>query len=241
MIKKIIFNPPFGTYITAPWATQVFGTYTYEKRSGLLFQIIKTFRPYDSGWINKIGFRNKGWKNIKTLRSDVIYSVAGLDGNTDWVKIFNRIPVNMKIHMELNASCPNVGGYDLPIHVMMLYAKFIPWVSIKLPPTDRNLSLASKAYKSGIRIFHCCNTIPLDRGGVSGPLLKPYSLDLIRSLKSTYSDITIIGGGGIYTPQDIDDYIEAGADHLALGTVFLNPTKLAKVINHLSNINWINI
>src|SRR5690606_12013187 len=97
----------------------------------------------------------------------------------------------------------------------------------KLPPVNYSL-LAEQAIAQGVRTFHCCNTLPSPGGGVSGKPLKPVALQCIRDLRARYASLqlTILGGGGITTPADIDDYAAAGADHFAVGTKVMNPKYL---------------
>ena len=77
-------------------------------------------------------------------------------------------------------------------------------------------------------MFHCCNTLPVPEGGMSGRPLKPVALDCIRDLRAKPfgNDPTIIGGGGVYALSDIDLYADAGADHVALATKTMNPKYL---------------
>ena len=74
--KQLFISPPFGNYFpsviinelitkvqkTNVQTTSIVGSFTLEPRPGLLSQIIKTLRysTEHQGWINKIGFRNKG-------------------------------------------------------------------------------------------------------------------------------------------------------------------------------------
>ena len=53
-----------------------------------------------------------------------------------------------------------------------------------------------------------CNKCDYIFGGLSGPSVKPYSLDLIRYIKSKYKDTVVIGGGGIRSIKDVKDYKE---------------------------------
>lgn len=52
-------------------------------------------------------------------------------------------------------------------------------------------------YQSGFRQFHCCNTLPCDKGGISGPILIPHTKKFISYIKNKYSDVEVIAGGGI--------------------------------------------
>lgn len=81
------------------------------------------------------------------------------------------------------------------------------------------------AYKVGIRRFHATNTLPVPAGGLSGKALKRISLDVVKRLKDAKPDITIIGGGGITTPEDVAHFKAAGASHVAVASALLKPTR----------------
>ena len=40
----LFISPPFGNYLNLPYTTSIKGSFTYEPRSGLFVQILKTFR-----------------------------------------------------------------------------------------------------------------------------------------------------------------------------------------------------
>jgi len=100
-------------------------------------------------------------------------------------------------------------------------------VVVKLPPIHYEL-IVEQARAAGVRAFHCCNTLPIPAGGISGVPLKPLSLRCIRFLRATQAgdQLVLIGGGGVYTVADIETYAAAGADHVALGTKTMNPRLL---------------
>ncbi|MEX0741236.1 MAG: hypothetical protein WD079_00465, partial [Phycisphaeraceae bacterium] len=47
-----------------------------------------------------------------------------------------------------------------------------------------------------------------------------------RLLGNLNDDVTIIGGGGITDVADIDNYIKAGVQHVAVGTKVMSPLYL---------------
>ena len=233
MIKKAIISPPFGNYISLKGATSVRGTYTLKKRKGLILQVLKTVRPVEDGWVNKIGFRNPGIKSIKNFKEDAIYSIAGFN-REDWRELVALIPKHATV--EVNISCPNVGAYDIDAYVLSHYVTRFKQVSVKIPPTDQALSMAIFAYSTGVRLLHLCNTLPSERGGISGKQLKEYVLPLVKQIKARCPLAKIIAGGGIYSIQDVKDYKEAGADYFSLSTIFLRPWKLRKVYKYIDSL-----
>ncbi len=108
------------------------------------------------------------------------------------------------------------------------------WCILKLSPTTEEGDI-DMFYKKGFRQFHCsntimqkCNTCDYVFGGLSGPSVKPYSLDLIRYIKSKYKDTVVIGGGGIRNLKDVEDYEKAGADHFSVSSLCFNPIMFLK-------------
>jgi dihydroorotate dehydrogenase len=70
------------------------------------------------------------------------------------------------------------------------------------------------------------------RGGLSGTLCKERSTQLIRQTKQKWGNrFTIIGCGGIQTPQDALEKLEAGADLLQLitGMIFEGPHLMSEI------------
>jgi dihydroorotate dehydrogenase len=102
-------------------------------------------------------------------------------------------------------------------------------VIAKLPPLDWR-ALASRLYAEGVRHFHACNTLPTPRGGLSGKPLKPLALSVVRDLRQAFGgSVVIVGGGGVTTPEDALEYREAGADHVAAGSVLLSPLRWGRL------------
>jgi dihydroorotate dehydrogenase len=244
-LMPLVISAPFGNYIQPKGATPTLGTFTLHRRPGRLWQIIKTVRYHKAqrAWVNKIGLRNPGidWlaKRVERERCDVsdkIVSIHGFDSQ-QWSALLDRIKRIKPLAVELNMSCPNVGQIDWPPELFPRALDTNRKIIVKLPPVNYDLML-EQAVAAGIRIFHCCNTLPVPAGGMSGQPLKPKSLDCIRDLRAKPfgNKLTIIGGGGVYRLNDIDDYAQAGADHIALGTKTMNPLYL---LSHRSLIPFI--
>ena len=51
---------PFGNYIKTKNTRSVVGSFTLERRTGLLRQIATTLRYRDGAWYNALGLRNPG-------------------------------------------------------------------------------------------------------------------------------------------------------------------------------------
>jgi dihydroorotate dehydrogenase len=84
----------------------------------------------------------------------------------------------------------------------------------------------------GFKQIHCCNTLPVKEGGLSGKTLRPYVNKLINIIRDNWGDsIEIIAGGGVENIQHVDDYLTLGADHISLGTICFTPWRVKALIN----------
>ena len=83
----------------------------------------------------------------------------------------------------------------------------------------------------GYNTIHACNTLPTEKGGLSGKMIVPYTMNLIDYIKNTHDGVTVIAGGGVYSKQDAQNYLNAGADHISLGSVCFTPWKIKGIIN----------
>ncbi len=229
MIKPIIISPPFGTHINVDWATSVKGTHTaYPRPGNRILKALKTLRPIHEGWVNNIGLINEGVDAADYSNPDHIYSVAAVDALEEWYHILGTVPGNRII--ELNVSCPNAHKTNPNFGILGLLRLKFKLVIVKLPPFKAQaMPLVDLATQVGITHFHCCNTIPTPRGGISGRKLKPYSLHMINDIKKKYPNVTIIGGGGIYDHYDVKDYWDAGATHFSLSTIWFKPWQVLGV------------
>lgn len=229
-MKDVILSPPIGSWLKLSWATSVVGTFTYRKRQGKWLQGLKTIRSTNGGWVNKVGLKNPGLENpdmiYKIIKlKDSIISIHGFSYD-EWLLLCNWFLKDVLRHLtlELNVSCPNVITTEVDPRIFEMFSTQFENVIVKLPPN--NIDIFRSAYANGIRSFHCCNTLPTNKGGESGSVLKPFSLKMIEQIRKEVDDVNIIGGGGIYTPTDIDDYLLAGADKISLSTVFFTPWKV---------------
>ena len=231
----LVISAPFGNYVQPTGATATLGTFTLEPRPGRLWRVLSTVRYYRrlGAWVNRIGLRNPGVRWLldhvaakKIDVSDKIISIHGFNAD-QWFGLLDQIGHIRPLAIELNMSCPNVGQIDWPTDLFARANKCVAAIIVKLPPVHYG-TMADQAVDHGLKFFHCCNTLPIPIGGLSGRPLKPVALQCIRDLRcrSYGNDLTIIGGGGIREPRDIDEYHNAGANHFALGTKLMNPRYL---------------
>lgn len=243
-MHKLIISAPFGNYISISEVTSTIGTFTYQKRAGIcnrIWKILSTVRYYSKlkEWINKLGLPNPGILSIKSQDCiGKILSIYGFNKN-EWenlIKISNQLN---PIALEMNFSCPNVNKAAIKEITMAsqfaLRSCTFPIIA-KLPPI-RWMDFVHPLYKEGIRWFHLCNTIPTPSGGLSGKVLKQYSLWAIEEVKDLYRDTIIIGGGGITNTNDIDDYLHIGAKHVSIASLLCNPFYIKKIFRLRDYVN----
>lgn len=239
MLKPLIISAPFGNWINHAHATSTLGTFTLKYRGGLnyrLWRMLMTLRYSwtTKSWRNKLGLPNPGLRSLSepvgqhaVYYDDKIISIFGFNKD-EWNELARLIAdVYRPGAVELNLSCPNVAHpQDLLVGAMAAVDRLMSAeirIIAKLPPV-RWMNIAKPMYDYGVRTFHGCNTIQTPGGGWSGKVLKQYSLWCVEDLRQKWGDdITIIGGGGIDSEQDITDYKKAGADHCAVGSMLLNP------------------
>jgi len=55
-------------------------------------------------------------------------------------------------------------------------------------------------------------------------------MGIIEYIKSTHPHVEVIAGGGVTDKFSRDRYIDAGADHISLGSVCFTPWKIKGII-----------
>ena len=234
----ILISPPFGNYLnfSDPDVVSVKGTYTWHKRRGLIYHTLRSLRPVSGGWRNQIGLRNPGIRSVN-FNSHSVYSVAAIK-QTDWVSLFDFLP---QVKLELNLSCPNVDEMIVPDFKRRPYVSRFPELIVKVSP-NMEMCEIEKMIGHGVKTIHMSNTLRTEKGGISGKMLKEVNLPRVEQLAT--KNVQVIAGGGIYSPQDVLDYWNAGANGFSVSTVFLSyPWRFKKIrnkIKDLQNLNKIN-
>ena len=232
-MKKIILSPPFSNIYRNKLCSNIIGTYTAKKRSGL-HRVITTLRPTKSGWYNQVGLRNPGIKNLhKKYQENDIVSVY-FENIKDWDVIFTFLQDLNVDSIELNISCPNHIESGINQTIINEAVNNFKTVSVKIPH-GVNFKFVDKFYNSGISLFHISNALKTPYGGLSGTSLVYNNTRLIKQVKRNLSDnVKVIGGGGIYNVEIANMYLTAGADYLSLSTALLNPFKIKRLINDIN-------
>ena len=237
---NLIISPPFGNYITSPGVMSIKGSFTVYPRPGKWLQIFKTLRySYTySGWCNQIGLRNPGIdsaiKNYK--KGNSIISIAVLEKED--IDIFKKkLPEDMDI--EINISCPNTEHNMIRDGIHKLITEKRNWCIVKLSPLD-NISSVDVLYNNGFRQFHCSNTLPTKnlqfckyKGGLSGPMLIPYTTKLVKEIRKKYPDTTIIAGGGVQNIHTYNHYMNTGANYVSVSSILFTPWKYQKLYSDI--------
>lgn len=239
--KPVVISAPFGNYVRPAGATPTVGTFTVHRRRGRWHRILATVRymPRVGAWVNRIGLRNPGigWVESRVAAgkmglAESIVSVHGFHED-EWRDLIRRVAALRPGAIELNVSCPNVGELSWPAWLFAEAEAALPGrVIVKIPPV-RYEAMVRDALGAGVRMFHCCNTLPVPGGGMSGKPLMPLALiaigrvrALAREMGIDAGSVLIIGGGGITEPADVDAYADAGADRVAIGTKVMHPKYL---------------
>ena len=231
-MKKIILSPPFSNIYRNKLCSNIIGTYTSKKRSGL-HRVITTLRPTKGGWYNQVGLRNPGIKNLhKKYQENDIVSVY-FENIKDWDIIFTSLQDLNVDSIELNISCPNHIESGINQTIINEAVNNFKTVSVKVSH-GVNFKFIDKFYNSGISLFHISNSLKTPYGGLSGKSLVYNNTRLIKQVKRNLNNnVKVVGGGGIYNVEIADLYLLAGADYLSLSTALLNPFKLKRLINDI--------
>lgn len=245
---KFFIAAPFGNYLKFKNKNHVIpvtGTWTLDKRANLFkrfFKIFTTLR-YDfkkDGWVNKLGLPNPGIEiGMRKILSGEILSIAAIN-RSDWLKLYEVIGNDISI--EINLSCPNLDeksnlftSADLKLFTSKK-SKYKKWCIAKVSPLTTLDELKYLINDLGFTQIHCCNTLPVEKGGLSGKSLKPYVEKLIKIIREYWGEnIEIIAGGGVDSIQDVRNYIDLGANHISLGTVSFKPWIIGNIIDENYN------
>jgi len=219
-----------------------------------------------SGMMNSVGLQNPGVKKfisdelpwMKKLGTVVLANLGGatIDDYVEGILLLNNSDVDF---IELNISCPNVktGGMALGIKNEIAYeavaaCKIVckkPLI-VKLSPNAENIiEMAQACEKAGADSLSLVNTfkgLAIDikkrkpvfeniYAGVSGPAIKPIALRMVHEVCKNVN-IPVVGIGGIYTVEDIVEFIMAGASAVQIGTVnFSHPLAGKELVEGLAH------
>jgi dihydroorotate dehydrogenase (NAD+) catalytic subunit len=210
--------------------------------------------------LQNIGVRAFVAEKLPQLRSFDTAIVANVFGHSiaDYVEVIRVLEdTDGVVAYELNISCPNVerGGAEygtdptLAADVVSAARRSCRrplWV--KLSPVVGNIGLIARvAEKEGADAVTIANTYPAlsidahtrrsrlgsTTGGLSGAGIKPITVRLVYEAARVIN-IPILGLGGIESPEDVAEYLVAGASAVQVGTAhFADPRASERLVGGL--------
>ena len=214
----------------------------------------------EHGMLNSIGLANPGidafladtLPRLGELGVPVWVSVGGF-AVSDYADLCDRLDDRPEVAaIELNVSCPNVDDVPAGVGEIVAAARAATRKPLytKLSPATADIAqVARAAQRTGTNGLSLVNTIlglALDErtlkprlsraaGGLSGPALKPIALAAIYACYAA-TGLPIVGMGGIQSGHDALEFLAAGAESVALGTVlFSDPAAPGRVRAELAN------
>jgi dihydroorotate dehydrogenase (NAD+) catalytic subunit len=213
----------------------------------------------DVGMLNSIGLANPGIERFVTwtlpqlaeLDVPIWVSVGGFAAH-DYAELCLRLDDHPEVAaIELNVSCPNVASPAEDVAQIVADARLATRKQLwaKLSPAVPDIAELARAAKEagadGLSLVNTIRGLALDDrtlkpvlepgpGGLSGPALRPIALAAVHACYSA-TGLPIVGMGGVQSGRDVLDFIAAGAQHVALGTVlFADPDAPTRVRTELA-------
>ena len=195
---------------------------------------------------------------LRTLPTAVIGNIAGKTED-EFVAMAARVGQAGAglAGLELNLSCPNVsGGLDFATspeitrRIVRRCRDACPGLPLiaKLTPNVTDIqAIARAAADGGADAVSAVNTfvgMAIDwrrrkpilgnvTGGLSGPAIKPLALRCVWRVAQLKA-VPVIGVGGIATPDDVMEFLVAGASAVQVGTAnFYDPTASVRIADGL--------
>jgi dihydroorotate dehydrogenase (NAD+) catalytic subunit len=195
---------------------------------------------------------------LEKQKTKIIVNVAGstLD---EYVAVCTRLNDCPRVDMiELNISCPNVaeGGMEFGSSPKMteksvaaVKQAFARPVIAKLSPNVTSIvEIARAAEQGGADALSIINSLvgtavdadtwqprlSNNRGGLTGPAIKPVALAMVDAVYSSGCRLPIIGIGGISDYRDVVEFMLCGASAVQIGTaLFIEPEAPVKIVKDI--------
>jgi dihydroorotate dehydrogenase (NAD+) catalytic subunit len=181
----------------------------------------------------------------------VIVNLFGYEFD-DYARLAARVdPFPGIAAVELNVSCPNVekGGMEFG-HDPEILERLVASVrratgkpiAVKLSPNAGSpVAVAEAARAGGADILSAINTVlgmsidpwtrrprlHTNRGGLSGPAIKPIALRIVFDVARKVG-LPVIGIGGVETVDDVVEFLLAGASAVQVGTALFRDPRAAE-------------
>ena len=219
---------------------------TAETASGMLNAIGLANVGIDRFLADKVHFLEK-------QDTTIVVNVAG-SSIDDYVEVCARLDDVSRVDMiEVNISCPNVdeGGIEIGTDpgmtekaIARIRRVFSRPIIAKLTPNVTDISVVARAAEAGgADVLSLINTLvgtsidfntwrprlTNNRGGLSGPAIKPVALAMVDRVYQT-TNLPLIGIGGIATAMDVVEFMLVGATAVQVGTsLFTDPQGPVKI------------
>lgn len=201
-----------------------------------------------SGMMNSVGLQNPGVRKfisdelpfMESLGTVIIANLGGslIEDYIEGIELLNNTAVDF---IELNISCPNVktGGMALGIKNEVAYEAVLlakkaskKPLMVKLSPNAENIVEMAKACEAAgadsLSLVNTFKAMAIDirkrkavfdniYAGLSGAAIKPMALRMVHEVCKNVS-IPVVGLGGIYSVEDVIEFIMAGASAVQVGT-----------------------
>ena len=214
------------------------------------------------GMLNSIGLQNPGIdvlikRDIPFLKKFDTKIVVNVCGKTteDYCEVVERLSQEEVDLLEINISCPNVkeGGIAFgqnPAAVEAITKELKKRakqpIIMKLSPNVTDITEKAKAAEAGgadaLSLINTLTGMKIDihkkafalankTGGLSGPAIKPIAIRMVYQVANAVK-LPIIGMGGISNTEDAIEFLMAGANAVAVGTMnFRNPYVTEEIVN----------
>lgn len=197
---------------------------------------------------------------LEKYNTKILANIAG-SNEEEYIEVIKRLnDIDRVDAFELNISCPNVkhGGIGLGVRSDLAYritsmakAAAKKPLYVKLSPNVTDIVEIAKAVESagadGIVMINTLVGMNIDlnsrrpllankTGGLSGPAIKPIAIAMLYKVYEAVN-IPIIGVGGISSPEDVIEFMLAGASAVQVGMYnFVNPYACRDIINQLPSV-----
>ncbi|HKK21868.1 MAG TPA: dihydroorotate dehydrogenase [candidate division Zixibacteria bacterium] len=194
---------------------------------------------------------------LEKQKTKVIVNVAG-SKLEEYVEVCSRLNDCERVDMiELNISCPNVseGGLEFGAHPQMTQKAIEavkkvfsrPLIAKLSPNVTSIVEIAKAAEQGGADAFSLINSLigtsidietwrprlTNNKGGLTGPAVKPIALAMVNAVYSACK-LPIIGIGGISNANDVVEFLLSGATGVQIGTaLFIQPDAPVKIAEDL--------
>lgn len=210
--------------------------------------------PLDAGILLHTGLPNPGLKKVvgqfrKTWAGMSIPVILHVVGTTekhvqracelvDEVDEIAAVELGLSDDIDRRDAARLIGAAAAMEKPLLVRLPFVECAQLALPAVDAGADalVMTAAPRGAARDERSGRLVS---GRVYGPLVKPMILRLVGRLRRQIpADIPIIGCGGIHSPQDARDYIEAGAVAVQVDTAtWAQPKMLERIARDLGG--WI--